>query len=92
MQRLKQALYAAILIEHEYEQACAAVWYELKRVDPDLIKEIEKLNLRDEDAAEWICPDRHEAESSPAELVINGSRDKVLAKIERALRSESTAA
>jgi hypothetical protein len=91
MYRLKHAIYTVMTVGDEYEQACANVWDELKRVDPDLIKEIEKLNLRDEDAAEWICPNRHEAESSPAELVVNGRRDKVLAKVERLLRLDSAA-
>lgn len=85
MDQLRRAIYREMAARDSWEQCQADVWREFKRVDPALAIEVEKLDLTDEGSAAWICPSPFEGESSPAELVAEGKRDKVIAKIQRAL-------
>ncbi|MGH8109948.1 MAG: hypothetical protein ACREO1_14665 [Arenimonas sp.] len=85
MDKLRLAIYLSELAYIDYERRCADIWSEFIRVDPWLASEVKKLGYSEEGLAEWVCPDRFSCESSPAELVVEGKRDKVLAKIQREL-------
>lgn len=85
MDQLRRATYREMLARDYWERCQADVWREFERVDPALAMEVEKLGLTDQGSAAWICPNPFEGESSPAELVVEGKRDKVIAKIQHEL-------
>ncbi|MGH8050544.1 MAG: hypothetical protein ACREPB_07800 [Arenimonas sp.] len=87
MDRLSLAIFLVDLAWTEYEQCCADVWREFERIDPALAREVERLGLTEEGTAEWVCPSPYEGQSSPAELLVEGKRDKILRKIEGVLHA-----
>lgn len=89
MDKLSFAIYLSELAYVDYERRCADVWLEFIGADPWLALEVRKLGYSDEGLAEWVCPDRLTGDISPAELVVAGKRDEVLAKIQRELGAAS---
>lgn len=86
-EKLSMAIYLSELAYVDYERRCADVWLEFIGADPWLGIEVRKLGYSDEGLAEWVCPDPSTGEISPAELVVAGRRDDVLAMIAQALEA-----
>lgn len=89
MEKLSFAIYLSELAYVDYQRRCADVWTEFIGADPRLAFEVRKLGYSEEGFAEWVCPDRLTGEISPAELVVAGKRDEVLAKIQQELGAAS---